>query len=364
MKIFEEYTLENTGLTLKNRMMRSATWEGIATPEGHMTPAQYDVYKQLAQAQVGLICTGYARITKDGEPNKGMMGIYDDSFIEDYKKLTDMVHAYGSKIMMQIAYGSTKTTYRTDERTILSPSNVPERSTGLTGKPMSRNDIKELIQRYKEAAVHVKKAGFDAIELHGGHSYLLNQFLSPYYNKRADEYGGTLSGRMRFIDEVYSAVREAVGEDFPILIKITCSEFFEGGLEFSEVKQICSHLEAIGIDAVEITGNIHGKAEKMKGEKFDGLTIEKDGYFYEYAKEIAELIQIPVILTGGNRDPEVMEKQLEQSNIAMFGFSRPLLCEPNLIQRWIEGDLTSVKCIHCSKCRTPEGNYCTVFNRK
>ena len=361
MKIFDTYTLGNTNLTLKNHILRSATWEGIATPEGHMTEEQYEVYKKLAEGQVGLICTGYARITEDGEPNQGMMGIYDDCFVEDYKKLTDMVHSYGSKIMMQIAYGSTKTTYRVGERTIFAPGNVTDKATGVTGQPMAADDIQMIIECYKKAAVRVKKSGFDAIELHAGHSYLLNQFLSPYYNNRQDAYGKTLSGRERFVDEVYSAVREAVGEDFPILIKITCSEFFEGGLEFADVLQICRHLEEIGINAIEVSGNVHGKAEKMTGQEFDGYKIEKNVYFIEYAQKIADEVKIPVILTGGNRAPETMEKQMENSGIAMFGFSRPLLCEPGLVKRWIDGDSKPARCVHCSKCRTPEGNYCTIF---
>ena len=364
MKIFDTYTLGNTGLTLKNRILRSATWEGISTPEGHMTEAQYDVYRKLAEGQVGLICTGYARITKDGEPNQGMMGIYDDCFVEDYQKLTEMVHSYGSKIMMQIAYGSTKTTYRVDERTILAPGDVTDKATGVTGQPMTAEDIREMIEYYRKAAVRVKKSGFDAVELHAGHSYLLNQFLSPYYNNRQDDYGQTLAGRERFLDEVYAAVREAVGKDFPILIKITCSEFCEGGLTFADVLQVCQHLEKIGIDAIEVSGNVHGKAEKMTGQEFDGCKIEKNGYFLEYAQKIAEKVQIPVILTGGNRAPEAMENQLEECGIAMFGFSRPLLSEPGLVKRWIDGDHKTARCVHCSKCRTPEGNYCTVFKNR
>lgn len=364
MKIFDTYTLGNTNLTLKNHILRSATWEGIASPEGHMTEKQYEVYRKLAEGQVGLICTGYARITEDGEPNQGMMGIYDDCFVQDYKKLTDMVHGYGSKIMMQIAYGSTKTTYRVGERTIFAPGNVTDKATGVTGQPMTADDIQMIIECYKKAAVRVKKSGFDAIELHAGHSYLLNQFLSPYYNNRQDVYGKTLSGRERFVDEVYSAVREAVGEDFPILIKITCSEFFEGGLEFADVLQICRHLEEIGINAIEVSGNVHGKAEKMTGQEFDGYKIEKNGYFIEYAQKIADEVKIPVILTGGNRAPEIMEKQMENSGIVMFGFSRPLLCEPGLVKRWIDGDSKPARCVHCSKCRTPEGNYCTIFKNR
>ena len=292
-----------------------------------------------------------------------MMGIYDDRFIPQYRKLTDMVHGYGSAIMMQIAYGGTKTTYETDNRVIFAPSDVPERSTGLVGTPMTVSDIKELVKKYASAAERVKKSGFDAVEIHGGHSYLLNQFLSPYYNNRTDEYGGDLENRYRIVDEIIKAVREKVGEEYPLLIKITCSDFFEGGLSFSESLSICKMLVQSGIDAIEVSGNIHGQAQKKIGQEFDGHKILKGGYFYEYAKEMADAVSVPVYVTGGFSDPELMEKYMDESVIAGFGMSRAFLCEPNLVSRWIEGDLSAAKCLHCSQCRTPDGNYCTVFNR-
>ncbi len=195
----------------------------------------------------------------------------------------------------------------------------------------------------------------------GGHSYLLNQFLSPYYNNRTDEYGGNLENRYRIIDEIIKAIREKIGEEYPLLIKITCSDFFENGLSFSESLSICKLLVQSGIDAIEVSGNIHGKAQKMIGQEFDGHKVLKGGYFYEYAKEIADTVSIPVYVTGGFSDPDLMEKYMEESAIAGFGMSRAFLCEPNLVSRWMLGDPAPAKCLHCSKCRTPEGNYCTAF---
>ena len=348
-------------MTCPNRILRSATWEALSDREGIMSEKQFEVYRELAQNNVGLICTGYARISEDEYPNAGMMGIYDDRFIPQYQKLTDMVHKYSSAIMMQIAYGGTKTTYETDNRVIFAPSDIPEKSTGLAGTPMTVSDIKEMVNKYASAAERVKKSGFDAVEIHGGHSYLLNQFLSPYYNNRTDEYGGSLENRYRILDEIIKAIREKVGEDYPVLIKITCSDFFENGLSFEESLAICKMLEQSGIDAIEVSGNIHGKAQKMAGQEFDGHKILKGGYFYEYAKEIADAVSIPVYVTGGFSDSALMEKYMEESVVAGFGMSRAFLCEPDLVSRWIAGNAAPAKCLHCSKCRTPEGNYCTVF---
>jgi 2,4-dienoyl-CoA reductase-like NADH-dependent reductase (Old Yellow Enzyme family) len=264
---------------------------------------------------------------------------------------------------MQLAYGGTKTTYNVGNRVIYAPSEVPERSTNVLGKPMTKEDIIYIIDAFAKASKRAKEAGFDGVEIHGAHTYLINQFLSPYYNRRSDEYGGSLENRMRFLIEIYNKIRETVGKDFPILVKLTATEFFEGGLTFNETKLICKKLESIGIDAIEISGNIHGKAKSMVGEIFDNYELKEEGYFLEYAKIISELVNIPIITVGGFRDYNNMEKILNETNIDYFALSRPLLAEPNLIKRWKDGDKSKAKCVRCSKCRTKDGNYCIVFNR-
>ena len=209
-----------------------------------------------------------------------------------------------------------------------------------------------------------RKAAIDAVQIHAGHNYLLNQFLSPYYNNRKDQYGGSFENRSRLILECYDAIREMVGKDYPILIKLTCCDFSEDGFRFEECRKLCAMLAERGIDAIEVSGNIHGKAEKMIGQEFDKHAITKNGYFIEYAKIIAEDQRIPIFVTGGYRDRKEMEDWLNSSQIAGFGMSQPLLSEPDLVSRWKQGDDKKARCVHCSKCRTPEGNYCTIFERK
>lgn len=230
-------------MTCPNRILRSATWEALSDEKGWMSDKQYAIYEELAKNQVGLISTGYARIMESDCPNAGMMGIYDDCFIPGYQKLTQMVHGYDSKIMMQIAYGGTKTTYRVGERDIFSPSDIPEKSTGTQGRRMTQEDIRTLVEAHGAAAARVKESGFDAVQIHAGHGYLLNQFLSPYYNTRQDQYGGSLENRARVILECYDAVRRAVGKEYPVLIKITCSDFMEGGFCFEDCRALCAMLE-------------------------------------------------------------------------------------------------------------------------
>ncbi|ANO34786.1 oxidoreductase [Vibrio breoganii] len=351
-------------MTLKNRFIRSATWENMATEEGYMTEKLYDIYEELAKGDVGLIVTGYANIVEDEKPNAGMMGIYNDSFIEGYKKLTDLVHQYDAKIVKQIAYGGTKTTYNLGERVIFAPSEIPERGTNTLGKAMSKDEINLIVDAFAEASLRAKKSGFDGVEIHAAHTYLINQFLSPYYNRRDDEYGGSLENRMRFLVEIYEKTRDLVGEDFPILIKLTATEFFEGGQSFEQTRAICKKLEQLGVDAIIVSGNIHGKASEMVGESFDGYTLQQEGYFHEYGHVISQDVKVPVITVGGLSDFDAIESIANNTGIDFFAVSRPLLAEPQLIKRWKEGDRAPVDCERCSKCRTKRGNFCVVFKRR
>ncbi len=360
MKHLFEHT-NSMGFETKNRFIRSATWENMTTEDGHMTPELYRVYEELAKNEVGTIITGYANVVKEEQPNAGMMGIYEDSFIEEYQHLTELVHQYDGRIILQVAYGGTKTTYHVGERVIFAPSDVPERSTRTQGKAMTYEEIAYIVDAFAQAARRAKESGFDGIEIHGAHTYLINQFLSPYYNVRKDEYGGSLENRMRFLKEIYYKMREEVGNDYPILVKLTASDFFEGGLTFEETRDICLEMEHIGMNAIELSGNVHGSANKLVGQTFDGHEIEAEGYFYKYGEVVSQEVGIPIITVGGFRNLESMEAILKGTEITYFALSRPLLAEPDLIRRWKEGDKKPVKCIRCSKCRTKTGNYCVVF---
>lgn len=347
-------------MTLKNRFIRSATWENMATEDGHMTDKLYGIYEELAQGDVGLIVTGYANIVEEEKPNAGMMGMYNDSFIPEYKKLTELVHNNDSKIVMQLAYGGTKTTHNVGERVIYAPSDVCEKGTQTLGKAMTKDEIDYIVKAFAQASLRAKKSGFDGIELHAAHTYLINQFLSPYYNRREDQYGGSLDNRMRLLLEIYAEIRALVGNDYPILVKLTASEFFDGGLTFDDTRIICKKLESIGVDAIIISGNIHGKANTMIGESFDGYTIQEEGYFSEYGHVISTDVDVPVITVGGLTDIAAIEDIADQTNIQYFALSRPLLSEPHLIKRWKEGDRAAAECEGCSKCRSRRGNFCVV----
>lgn len=348
-------------MSLNNRLVRSATWENMADPAGHMTEPLFKVYEELARGGAGMIITGYAFPLAEEQPNPGMMGIYDDSFIEDYRPLTEMVHRYGSRIVMQIAYGGSQTNYHPEERTIWGPSAVADLVFKVVPQEMTQENIQTLITAYGGAAARAKAAGFDGVQFHAAHGYLLSQFLCPYYNRRTDEYGGSIENRARIVLEIYEEVRNRVGADFPVLIKLNAEDYIEDGATFEDCRYVSHELAARGIDAIEVScGTMASGKRGPCRTRIDAP--EKEGYNAEYAAQLAEELDVPILLVGGLRSPEVLEKLLATTPIEYFSLARPLLAEPQLIQRWREGDRRPARCTSCNGCfrPNPAGNLCVL----
>lgn len=362
-KLFESTNVG--GLELKNRFIRSATWEGIADEKGHVNDRVMALYGDLAKGGASAIITGYAFVLEEEQPNPRMFGAYDDSFVDSYKPLTEMVHQNGSKIILQLVYGGSFTWHNLGERKIWGPSAVLNKITGVTPEEMTAQNIKTLIQAFGDAAKRAKDSGFDGVEMHAGHGYLLNQFLSPFFNKREDEYGGSSEKRAKIIFDIYDEIRRQTGADFPILIKLNCSDFMgEKGFTFKECKDLCENLTSKGIAAVEISGGPVFRAPKTEKEVTKTVELKgKDSYFSEYAKDIAASIGVPVILVGGNRSLDTMETLLNDTAIEYFSFSRPLLSEPDLINKWAEDKSAKPRCTSCNKCFGPDDNVC-ILNRE
>ena len=345
---------------MKNRFVRSATWDKMADEKGYVTEDLMHRYKELASGGVGLILSGITMVTEE-KPYENVMSLEDDSYIEGYKKLTDMVHSYGSKIVAQLAYGGSQGTY-TENKEILGPSAVPEIGTGVTPKEMTREDVQMLIKAFGDAAARSKKAGFDGVQLHASHGYLLSQFLTPYHNRRKDEYGGSIENRARIIFEIYEEIRERAGKDYPVLIKINSSDYIEDGLTFEDSRYVTRELSKMGIDAIEITGGIvHAELGPQRNKIH---TSDKESYHRVHATRVAEEVDVPVILVVGNKSLEVMGELLNTTKIEYFSLSRPLLREADLINRWKEGDGAKAKCISCNQCYHEDGNTCIFIRRE
>ena len=362
--LFDKTKLLN--INMKNRFIRGALWEELADEKGRMTSELSNIYEELAKGGVGTIITGYAFVTKDEQPNPGMLGIYDDSFIPEYKEFTDKIHKLGSNIIMQIVYGGFMTDFKVGERTIWGPSTVKNEITNTWAKEISKDEIKYLVNAYRNAARRVKEAGFDGVEIHAGHGYLVSQFLSPYYNKREDEYGGSIENRGRIVFEIYEAMREEVGTEFPILIKLNSADYIqEGGLTQEDSLYVAKKLANLGIDAIEVTGGNESIKEVVSNNLGPARTKvviskERESYFKDYASKLADMVNIPIILIGGNRHFEVMEDILNNTNIEYFSLARPLTAEPDLINKWDNGEIKNPKCVSCNKCYTTPGKRCIL----
>ncbi len=362
--LFDETKLK--GLKLRNRLIKAAVWENMASEDGHMTEKLFGVYEQAAKGGVGTILTGYAYVIEEEHPNPHMMGIYDDGFITEYRKLTQMVHKHNTNIIMQLVYGGSMTMLKPPSPKIWGPSAVRNEMSGITPCEMTKQDINTLVDAFKKAAARAKKAGFDGIELHAAHGYLLSQFLCPHYNKRKDEYGGSIENRVRIISEIVEAIRSETGENFLIFAKINSEDFMEDGLTGEESITAVQILERAGLDAAEVSGGILSDPGVMKNNLSSlrpVLRREQESFFREHAAKLAEAVTIPVILTGGNRHFDVMEDILNGTNISYFALARPLICEPDLVKAWESGDRRSPKCISCSRCTDEDGISC-VLNRR
>lgn len=355
--LFDKTNLLN--MKLKNRFFRGGLWEELADEKGHMTEALFKIYEELAEGGVALIITGYAHVLEEEQPNPGMMGIYSDIFIDEYKKFTDMVHSNDANIIMQIAYGGSQTRFNVENRVIWGPSAVAHKGTGTIPKEITKDEIRYLTKAYGDAALRIKKSGFDGVELHSAHGYFLSQFLSPYYNRRADEYGGTIENRARIIFEIYESMRSAVGEDFPILIKINSEDFMDDGLTQEDSLYVTKKLAELGINAIEVSGGTGASYENKMPSRTKIFKAEDQSYFREYAKKLADATNIPIILIGGNRDLDTMESLLNQG-IDYFSLARPLTAEPDLINKWASGDRKKTKCVSCNACYNTPGKRCIL----
>jgi 2,4-dienoyl-CoA reductase-like NADH-dependent reductase (Old Yellow Enzyme family) len=363
--IFDETTLK--GMKLNNRFVRSATWEGMCDSDGRPPEKLIRLYGDLARGGIGLIITGYSFVRPDGKQNPGKMGIHTDAFAPELTALASAVHAGGGKVCMQLVHAGGQTNTATAGRRPLAPSAVQVAQYDEVPEEMTPADISGIISAFTAAAKRAKAYGFDAIQLHGAHGYLINQFLSPLTNRRKDAYGGTIENRSRFLMEVYRAVRAAVGADFPVMIKLNGSDFLEGGLAEADAVYAARALDAEGIDAIEVSGGTRSSGTRSPARmKINSPALE--GYHLPLAATIRKAVNCPLMVVGGFRSPAVAQKAIEDGVTDYIALSRPFIREPNLISRWRSGDDTPARCISCNQCFVPGltegGIYCVAENKE
>lgn len=363
--LFEETTIN--GMTLRNRMVRSATWEGMCDQDGRPTERLINCYKDLAKGGIGLIITGYAFVRLDGKNNPGQMGIHTDNFADDYKKMTKAVHEAGGKIAVQLVHGGGQSNAEIAGRQPFAPSAVKVNQFPEMPAELTRDEISKIITAFGEAARRARSWGVDAVQLHGAHGFLINQFLSPLTNRRTDEYGGSIENRSRFLLEVYRNVRETVGADYPVLIKLNASDHVDGGLEIDDSVYAAKKLAEAGINAIEVSAGTSASGEKSPVRRKINKS-EKEAYNLKLARRIKEAVSCLLMVVGGFRSYRVAEKAIRDSCMDYISMARPLIREPGLANRWLQGDRKRAMCISCNKCFMPGreegGIYCVIEKKK
>jgi len=352
MKLLEKTNIG--GIELRNRIVRSATATFMSDENGYVTPRVKQVYKDLSEGELGLIIfedTGVGDVTLE---SKHLM-IGDDSYIDGYREIVDQIHSTGGKTIMQLSHSG-----------LLKKGDAfIDVTDGFNEELITREDIHEIIELYGDAALRAKKAGFDGVQIHCAHGYFLTKFLSPFYNKRQDEYGGSVAKRTRVVVEILENIKAKCGSHFPVFAKINSSDFMreENTHTLAEGKQLAVILDKAGIDAIEVSGGVANGEYSCVRTRI--LKPEQEAYHLENALEIAREVAAPIIVVGGMRSPEVINQTLENyPAIKAIAIGRPLLSEPHLVKRWKEGNTAKARCVSCNKCFNPDGAVCILNKLK
>lgn len=339
--LFTPITLPN-GTTIKNRFFKSAMSEGMGTRDFQPKKNIATLYKRWAEGGTGLIITGNIMVDPKGTAEPGNIVFDKNSNMEILKNWANQGQQHGAKVMVQLNHPG-KQAPKTVSKQTVAPSAVPL-GNGLnklfcTPRALTTSEVEELVQKFVTSAKVAKEAGFSGVQIHAAHGYLISQFLSPHDNRRTDKYGGSLENRMRFLKEIYLGIREELGKDFTIGIKINSTDFKEDGLTEEDSLKTIIELANLGLDFVEISGGTYERPAMM------GATSKSTNqvFFAEYSKKLKQKIEIPVVVTGGIRSINAMNTLLNDNTTDFIGIARPLTIDPNIPNKIKQGTYTIVE---------------------
>ncbi|MBI4330046.1 MAG: NADH:flavin oxidoreductase [Chloroflexi bacterium] len=330
-------------MELKNRIVRSATWDGSADQSGVVTDASVAIYREVGRGGVGLIITGYAFVSASGRAKHGQYGIHTDAMIAGMRRLVEVAHEGGARIALQVAHAGAGADYQVCKDGV-SPAVSEIAGLNRRHREMTGEEIESVIDDFRAAAVRAREAGFDAVEFHGAHGYLFGQFLSPIFNRRADRWGGSLGNRSRFHLAVVGKARQAVGEDFPMMMKFGVQDEKPHGLTLEEGLETARQLVAAGLDAIEVSAGVGNAMQVMReGEA-------ERPYLRERAAAVKRAVSAPVICVGGIRSLGMAQSIVDSGDADLIAMCRPFIREPGLVARWLREETSPARCISCQKC--------------
>lgn len=347
--VAQPITLKN-GHTIKNRMFKSAMSEQLGLPSRDPSEALVTLYKKWADGGCGLLVSGNIMVDRKhlGEPRNVVLD--EESDLDAFSEWTAAASGNNTEFWAQLNHPGKQSPAFVNPQPI-APSAI---SLGLglekafrTPKAMTEEEIQYTIGRYANAAALSKKVGFAGVQIHGAHGYLVSQFLSPRHNQRDDQWGGSLENRMRFALAVYQAIREQVGEDFPVGIKLNSADFMDGGFTEDDSMQVVQALVAAGIDLIEVSGGTYESPE-MAQETAKASTRKREAFFMDYAEKIRALVDVPLVVTGGFRSTKGMNDALATGALDMIGIARPLAIDPDVPNQVLASDDFAIDLPHLS----------------
>lgn len=315
-------------LNLKNRLVMPPMATSKAEPDGKMSKAVLDYYAEKSEGgYISLIIIEHSFIRIEGKASPNQLSVSEDSMIEGLRSLADTIHKNGSKAVIQMNHAGSAASLEVTGKTPVAPSAIAHPWTGKVPNELTKDEIKGIVNSFAAAAHRVKEAGFDGVEIHSAHGYLLYQFFSPLSNHRTDEYGGTVDNRIRIHLEVIEAVRTAVGKDFPVLLRLGASDFIEGGTTIEDSVIAAKAFEKAGVDILDISGGFKG---------FTAPGLSGQGYFAPLTEAIKKVVTTPVILTGGITEPQAAEELLAEAKADLIGVGRAVLQDSSWAKHAVE----------------------------
>lgn len=346
--VFSE--MQYNQMPVKNRLVRSATFELATTSDGGLTEEYLTIHHTLAKGGVGMIITGITGIAKEGRVMPGMAYTMHPDYEKMLHKDAKNVESEGAKLIVQLCHCGMLSHPSCGK--VLAPSAMG------AAEAMSRVEIDNVVEQYVVAAKVCERAGAHGVQIHAAHGFLLNQFLSPHFNQREDEYGGSIDNRCRLLCRIVKAVKEAISSSFAVLVKINQSDKMKGGMIFEEAIKVAKKLDESHVDGIEISCGLIGRKEGAPNRVI--TRKEEEGYNFEAACRIAENVNAPIFVVGGFRTFLDIESCLQKSKVKGISLCRPLICEPDLTKKWRVDTTYQPRCKSCNQCFMTNPLHCKI----